>query len=101
MSDDRPTIFMMHDLVEKDEIVLCVTHEEAEVLRDVLARVAGDGSQAKVARRVFEVLEGVLGYDCLEDDGLDGEIVSPDDIHERLPYPLCVDHGCKIHPWVL
>jgi hypothetical protein len=76
MSDDIPAVLRHIDGVpaEDGEVVLVLTPEEAAVVRDVLARVAGDG-RADVARRVFQVLEAAIGYDCLRDDGLDGEII--------------------------
>jgi len=88
VSDDRPAVnvnLVFDDRGEEgtlsleEEVILTMTEEEALALRDILARVSGFGSRAEVARRVFEILEGELGYEVLDDDRLEGEIEAPDD----------------------
>jgi len=95
VSDDRPAVYVnlifddrgeeeeeeevLLSLLPEEDVILTMTSEEAVALRDILARVSGCGSRAEVARRVFEVLEGELGYEVLDDDGLEGEIECPDD----------------------
>lgn len=82
MSDDAPAVTRGWDFAEganRTAFVLVVTPEEAGVIRDVLARVSGAGSRAEIARHLFEALEGALGYECLDDDGFEGEIGAPDD----------------------
>lgn len=70
--DDR--LDRLEALGRPEAVMLHVTREEAEAVRDILARVSGNGPKAKAVRQVFETLESVLGYDVMIEDGLEGEI---------------------------